>query len=82
MTEKQAARATDDNSFHDEAGWHALAKIKSWNPCAVAGLGEALWIILRSFWATLLLQFKIKMAPPNPPRLQIRNFPIFLIEPL
>ena len=31
MTEKQVARATDDNSFHDEASWHALAKIKSWN---------------------------------------------------
>ena len=25
MTEKQAARVTDDNSFHNEAGWHALA---------------------------------------------------------
>ena len=24
MTEKQAAGAADDNSFHNEAGWHAL----------------------------------------------------------
>ena len=46
MNKKQAARATDDNSFQDKADWHALAKIKSWNPCAEAGLGEALWITI------------------------------------
>ena len=65
MPEKQAARATGDNSLHDEAGWHALAKIRSWNPCAVAGLGEALWIAVWLYgyvavWLCLKFQKKKK----------------------
>ena len=58
MTEKHVARATDDNSFHDEASCHALAKIKSWNPCAVAGLGEALWIVSNILFWIILIYWK------------------------
>ena len=36
MSEEQAARATSDNSFHNEASAHALAR------CEVAGLDESL----------------------------------------
>ena len=34
-------------------------------------------IILRSFWATLLVEFTIKMPPQDPFRPQIRSFPRF-----
>ena len=48
-SEKHYARALNDNSFRNKAGWHThththtLTPIQRSKPSAVAGLGEALW---------------------------------------
>ena len=46
MTEKQAARPTDDNSLHDEAGWRRTCENQVMEPLRGGELGEALWIIV------------------------------------